>query len=55
MNELHWKNAEDLTLFGANWPVQNPRAVLALVHGQGEHIGRFKHVAEWYNRQGIAV
>ena len=55
MNELHWKNAEGLTLFGANWPVQNPRAVLALVHGQGEHIGRFKHVAEWYNRQGIAV
>jgi alpha-beta hydrolase superfamily lysophospholipase len=29
--------------------------VVALVHGQGEHIGRYTHVAEWYNRHGFAV
>lgn len=55
MNELHWKNAEGLTLFGANWPVKNPRAVIALVHGQGEHIGRYAHVAKWYNDHDIAL
>ena len=55
MESLHWKNAEGLTLFAANWRVENPKAVIALVHGQGEHIGRFNHVAEWYNRHQIAV
>lgn len=55
MNELYWKNAEGLSLYAAHWSVENPRAIIALVHGQGEHIGRYKHVAEWYNRNGIAV
>lgn len=55
MNELSWKNAEDLRLFAADWPVKNPQAVIALMHGQGEHIGRYTHLAEWYNRRGIAV
>ena len=55
MNELSWKNAQGLRLFAAEWPMKNPLAVVALVHGQGEHIGRYAHVAEWYNRQGIAV
>ncbi len=55
MNELHWKNAEGLNLFAANWSVKNPRAVIALVHGQGEHIGRYGHVAKWFNRHDIAV
>ncbi len=55
MNQLHWKNAQGLQLFAAHWPVENPRAVIALVHGQGEHIGRYEHVAKWYNQRGIAV
>ncbi len=55
MNELYWKNAEGLSLYAAHWSVEKPRAIIALVHGQGEHIGRYKHVAEWYNRNGIAV
>lgn len=55
MNHLHWKNKEGLNLFAAHWAVEKPKAVIALVHGQGEHIMRFNHVAEWYNRHGIAV
>jgi len=55
MNELSWKNAEGLKLHAAEWPVKNPRAVIALVHGQGEHIGRYGHVAKWYNDHKIAV
>jgi alpha-beta hydrolase superfamily lysophospholipase len=54
MNELSWKNAEGLRLFAAEWPVKNPKAVVALVHGQGEHIGRYAHVAEWFNRHSVA-
>jgi alpha-beta hydrolase superfamily lysophospholipase len=55
MNELSWKNAESLRLFAAEWPVKNPKAVIALVHGQGEHIGRYAHVARWFNRHDIAL
>lgn len=55
MNELHWKNAHGIHLFAAEWPVKKPRAVIALVHGQGEHIGRYAHMADWYNRHDIAV
>lgn len=55
MNELSWKNAEGLKLHAVEWPVKNPRAVIALVHGQGEHIGRYGHVAQWYNDHKIAV
>ena len=54
MNELYWKNREGMKLYAAEWPVAAPRAVIALVHGQSEHIGRYRHVAAWYNRQGIA-
>lgn len=55
MEHLHWKNASGLNIFAANWSVKEPRAVIALVHGQGEHIGRYAHVAQWFNRHGIAV
>lgn len=55
MQELHWKNKEGLTLYGAHWPVEHPRAVIALVHGQGEHISRYDHLARWFNARGVAV
>ena len=55
MNELSWKNAEGLKLFAVDWSVKKPKAVIALVHGQGEHIGRYAHVAKWYNERNVAL
>ena len=55
MQDLHWKNAEGLQIFARNWPVDLPKAVIALVHGQGEHLGRYDHVAHWFNAHGFAV
>lgn len=55
MEKLHWDNAQGLSLFAASWPVERPRAVIALIHGQGEHIGRFEHLAVWFNHHDIAV
>ncbi len=55
MQEFTLQNAENIRLQLFDWPVESPQAVIALVHGQGEHIGRYKHLAEWYNRHGIAV
>lgn len=55
MMELSWKNAEGLRIHAVHWAVDQPRAVLLLIHGQGEHIGRYEHLGQWYNGKGIAV
>ena len=55
MQTLNWTNAEGLQIHASHWPVEQAKAVLTLVHGIGEHIGRYDHVARWYNAQGIAV
>ena len=36
-------------------PVENPKAVICLVHGMGEHIGRFAHVAAFFAERGMAT
>jgi len=37
------------------WPVENPRAALVIVHGIGEHSGRYLHVGEYLANTGIDV
>lgn len=47
---------DNLKLNGAVFPVTgNTRAVIILVHGMGEHIGRYKHVVEFLNGIDCAV
>ena len=41
--------------FHQEWPAANPKAVMLLTHGHGEHIGRYEHVARFLNEQGISV
>ena len=55
MQALQLKNPEGMSLYAENWPIENPRAVIALVHGQGEHIGRYPHLFKWFNARGFAV
>ncbi|WP_306252027.1 alpha/beta hydrolase [Parvularcula sp. IMCC14364] len=50
------QNATDgQTLFGRSHVPEAPKAVLSLVHGLGEHSGRYHEMASWLNQQGIAV
>jgi alpha-beta hydrolase superfamily lysophospholipase len=42
-------------LFGRHWPANAPKAVMALIHGFGEHCGRYAHMAAHLNASGIAV
>ncbi len=37
------------------WPERQPKAVVILVHGIGEHSGRYKHVIEALVQRGYAV
>ena len=52
----------DFTLSGhagelraTSWDVSDPRYVVILVHGYGEHIDRYGHVAAALNADGAAV
>jgi alpha-beta hydrolase superfamily lysophospholipase len=37
------------------WPVENPRAVVQVTHGVGEHAGRYRALAEHLNANGYTV
>lgn len=47
------KDGTDLA--GRHWPVDTPKAVVSLVHGFGEHCGRYAHMAAHLNASDIAV
>lgn len=47
---------DGLRLHAREWlPSGEPRAVLCLVHGHGEHSGRYEHVARFLNHAGCGL
>jgi alpha-beta hydrolase superfamily lysophospholipase len=51
-----WQSFDGLPLFAQSWePDSAPRAVVCLVHGLGEHSGRYQHVAQAFTQAGLAV
>ena len=43
-------------IFAFEWkPDGKIKSVIAIIHGLGEYSGRYQHVAEFYNQQGMAV
>ncbi len=47
---------DELQLFCQGWePQDQPKAVICLVHGLGEHSGRYTHVAEFLGQAGYAT
>lgn len=53
--DIFWKNTAGLNLYSKLWAVPSPKAIVALIHGQGEHINRYAHLASYYNNNGITV
>lgn len=55
--ETNWKSTDGLTLFAQGWePDATPlKAVVCLVHGIGEHTGRYAHVAEAFTKEGYVL
>ncbi|MGL1886597.1 MAG: lysophospholipase [Reichenbachiella sp.] len=41
-------------LFGLEYLVAQPKATICLVHGLGEHVGRYEHVAKFFNQEGYS-
>ncbi len=52
-----WRTgSEKIKIFGQLWqPTDTVDAVIALVHGIGEHSGRYREFAEFFATKGIAV
>ena len=49
-------SADGLQIFCQIWlPEASPMAALVLVHGVGEHSGRYEHVAQYFKQKGYAV
>jgi len=54
--EKTFKGQGGLELYYQRWrPESTPRAVLAVVHGLGEHSGRYGNVVNWFVPKGYAV
>lgn len=48
--------ADGLKLFAQQWlPEAEPLSVVALIHGSGDHSGRYQHVADFLTRNGYAL
>jgi alpha-beta hydrolase superfamily lysophospholipase len=56
ISEWNWKSFDGLDMYARNWaPQGEPEAVILLVHGLGEHVGRYDHVAAALTEKGYAM
>ncbi len=46
---------DKIKIHGVHWKTDNPQAVLCLVHGFGEHVERYDHLAAWFGNRGFAT
>lgn len=55
--ELSWKSRDGLDIFAQVWEpdIIQPKAVVCLVHGLGEHSSRYAHVAEAFGKEGFIL
>lgn len=50
-----WKSSDGVNIYGHSWRVDDPSAVVVLVHGMGEHCHRYEHVAKAFNNAGHSM
>ncbi len=56
ISEWKWKSPDGLEMYSCQWtPEGKPKAVLVLVHGLGEHVGRYSHVGAFLSANGYAL
>ena len=55
MYQLFNLEGRNIKIAGYHYACENPNHVVVLIHGIGEHAGRFARVADHFNKEGIAV
>ena len=54
--EFEWRTKDGLELYARQWETAaSPRAVICLVHGLGEHSGRYSHLAAFLTGKGYSL
>lgn len=53
--KLNWKASDGQSIYGVHWKIDQPKAVLCLVHGLGEHVERYDTMATYYASHGITT
>ncbi len=54
--ESSWENKDGTKFYVQGWqPDREPKAVVCLVHGHGEHIGRYAHVGQAFSKAGYVL
>ncbi len=55
--EMKWKARDGLDIFAQSWEpaTMQPKAVVCLVHGLGEHTSRYAHVADAFGKEGYVL
>jgi acylglycerol lipase len=54
--EFGWQTEDALRLYAQGWqPETKPKGVVCLVHGLGEHSGRYVHLAAFLNQAGYVL
>ncbi len=53
--DITWKTSDGLNIVARYWAAESPRALVLLIHGIGDHSGRFDHVAKLLNRFRFSV
>lgn len=52
---LEHRTRDGIVLRALAWSVEEPRGRVQLVHGRGEHLGRYRELVAWLNRAGFSV
>jgi alpha-beta hydrolase superfamily lysophospholipase len=47
--------SDRIELYGKNWSVDDPKAVILIIPGFGDHCERYKHVTSFFNEHNMAV
>ncbi len=56
ISEWNWKSPDGTDMYARGWaPEGTPKAAIMLVHGHGEHVGRYDHVAAAMTEKGYAM
>jgi len=56
MFESGWESKDGIKFYMRGWePDKKPKAVVCLVHGLGEHVGRYVHVGEAFSKAGYVL
>ncbi|GAB4479703.1 MAG: alpha/beta hydrolase [Anaerolineales bacterium] len=54
-SEWRWSGQDGTQFYARQWTPEKPQAAVILIHGHGEHINRYAHVAQAFNQAGFAL